>query len=245
VYRYFRDDLGARYLQFIPIVERVPAEDLALAERGWRVDGGRRLLYRQVGDAVTSRSVAPDAWGAFLSAIFDEWVTRDVGEVFVQHFDVTLGNLFGRHSLCVHSPTCGDAIAVEHNGDVYSCDHYVEPDYLLGNVAQDSLADLVASPRQRQFGDAKASALPRQCVECPVRWACHGGCPKDRFATTADGQPGLNYLCEGYYSFFSHVQPAMEQMGRLLESGRTAADIMHTDGEPRRGEQPAAVRGTT
>ncbi len=228
VYRYFRDELGARYLQFIPVVERVPAAQLPVAENGWRTPDGRRLLYRQDGDAVTSRSVRPGQWGSFLSAIFDEWVTRDVGTVFVQHFDVTLGNLFGRHSLCVHSPECGDALAVEHNGDVYSCDHYVEPGYLLGNVADTDLQTMLASPAQREFGRAKRTALPRQCRECPVRWACHGGCPKDRFTSTADGEPGLNYLCEGYRSFFGHVQPAMTAMGRLLQQGRPAADIMAT-----------------
>ncbi len=226
VYRYFRDELGARYLQFIPIVERVPAEQLPLAEQGWRVEGNRRLLYRQTGDAVTSRSVDPAAWGRFLIAVFDEWVARDVGEVFVQHFDATLGNLFGRPSLCVHAPTCGRQLAVEHNGDVFSCDHYVEPDYKLGNVTETSLAELVASPRQQAFGRDKLTGLPGQCVRCPVRWACHGGCPKDRFDTTTDGEPGLNHLCPGYFAFFSHVRPAMEQMGRLLQSGRPAADIM-------------------
>lgn len=230
VYRHFRGDLGARFVQFIPIVERVPADQLEVAERGWRVDGERsRLLYRQTGDAVTSRSVDPRAYGAFLSAVFDEWLAHDVGTVFVQDFDVTLGNLFGRHSLCVHSPECGTAIAVEHNGDVYACDHYVEPDYLLGNVADTRLADLVTQPRQREFGRSKRTGLPTQCRECPVRWACHGGCPKDRFATTADGEPGLNYLCEGYYGFYRHAQPAIERMGRLLLSGRPAADIMTED----------------
>ena len=159
-------------------------------------------------------------------AVFDEWLARDVGEVFVQHFDVTLGNLFGRYSLCVHSPECGNAIAVEHNGDVYSCDHYVEPDYRLGNVADSTLQDLLALPTQREFGRSKRTSLPTQCQRCPVRWACHGGCPKDRFATTATGEPGLNYLCEGYFAFFSHAQPAMERIGRLLRAGRPAADVM-------------------
>jgi uncharacterized protein len=233
VYRHFRDELGAQFLQFIPIVERVRASDLMLAEQGWRPGdhGARTLLYRQRGDAVTSRSVDPVAYGEFLSAIFDEWVTRDVGTVFVQDFDVTLGNLFGQYSLCVHSPTCGDAIAVEHNGDVYSCDHYVEPDYLLGNVADSSLAELVASPRQRAFGQDKLASLPRQCVQCSVRWACHGGCPKDRFTTTADGEPGLNYLCEGYTSFYGHTTAAIRRIGRLLQQGRPAAEIMATERE--------------
>lgn len=229
VYRYFRDELGATHLQFIPIVERVPDEHLELAEQGWRPDparGTRTLLYQQRGSAVTSRSVAPDAWGEFLATVFDEWVARDVGTVFVQHVDVALGNLFGRYSLCVHSPECGTALAVEHNGDVYSCDHYVEPDYRLGNVADTSLQDLLALPAQREFGRSKRTGLPTQCQQCPVRWACHGGCPKDRFTTTADGEPGLNYLCAGYYRFFSHAQPTLERIGRLLRAGRPASDVM-------------------
>ncbi len=226
VYRHFRDDLGARFLQFIPIVERVAEGDEQVAEAGWRDDSGRYVLYTQRGAGVTSRTVKPAQWGRFLTTIFDEWVRRDVGEVFVQHFDTTLGALFGQYSLCVHAPECGDALAMEHNGDVYSCDHFVEPDYRLGNLVDTPLGELAALPRQREFGRSKRTALPRQCVECPVRWACHGGCPKDRFATTADGEPGLNYLCAGYQSFFTHVTPAMETMGRLLRAGRPASDIL-------------------
>jgi uncharacterized protein len=239
VYRYFRDALGARYIQFIPIVERVPAEHLGLAEQGWRAaaHGRRTLLYQQRGEAVTSRSVTPAAYGEFLVAVFDEWVTRDVGEVFVQDFDVTLGNLFGRYSLCVHSPECGAALAVEHNGDVYSCDHYVEPGYRLGNVAEASIQTMLQSEAQRQFGRSKASALPQQCRSCAVRWACHGGCPKDRFARTSDGEPGLNYLCEGYYRFYDHIQPTIERMGRLLRAGRPASDVMLLGG----GERPSSM----
>jgi len=226
VYRHFRDDLGARFLQFIPIVERVEAGHEDEAERGFRDDQGEHVLYRQAGDQVTSRTVAPPAWGEFLSAIFDEWVANDVGEVFVQHFDVTLGALFGQYSLCVHSPECGSAIAMEHNGDVYSCDHFVEPDFLLGNIATHSFSELLTEPKQRAFGRDKRTTLPRQCRECPVRWACNGGCPKDRFATTADNEPGLNYLCAGYYRFFTHVWPAMETMGDLIRNGHPASDIM-------------------
>ncbi|MCB0905489.1 MAG: SPASM domain-containing protein, partial [Actinobacteria bacterium] len=164
------------------------------AESGWRDASGTFVLHRQRGDGITSRTVDPDAYGRFLVAIFDEWLDRDVGRVFVQDVDVALGALFGRYSLCVHAPECGDALAMEHNGDVYSCDHYVEPDYRLGNVASDSFARMLGSAQQREFGTSKRTALPRQCRECPVRWACHGGCPKDRFTTTSDGEPGLNYL---------------------------------------------------
>ncbi|WP_228372795.1 anaerobic sulfatase maturase [Demequina subtropica] len=216
VYRYFRDELGARHLQFIPIVERVSASLLDVAEAGWKDDAGERILYRQEGSSVTSRSVDPAAWGEFLVAVFDEWLARDVGTVFVQHFDVMLGNALGQYSLCVHAPECGSALAVEHNGDVYSCDHYVEPGYLLGNVAADSLQALVASPAQRAFGAAKRTSLPRQCVECPVQWACHGGCPKDRFGVSVDGEAGLNHLCAGYLRFFSHAEPAVRRMAEVV-----------------------------
>ncbi len=184
------------------------------------------MLYQQQGDGVTSRTVRPDQWGRFMTTIFDEWLTRDVGEVFIQHIDVTLGALFGQYSLCVHAPECGTALAMEHNGDVYSCDHYVEPDYKLGNIHHQRFPDMLDSPEQRRFGRDKRTALPRQCLECPVRWACNGGCPKDRLATTSDGEPGLNYLCQGYYRMFSHMQPAIETMGRLLQAGRPASDIM-------------------
>jgi len=237
LYRWFRDKLGARYLQFIPIVERVPQEGLAVAENGWRDAEGRRMLYRQHGGAVTSRSVDPLAWGDFLCAVFDEWIDRDVGEVFVQHVDVALGNLFGRPSLCVHSPECGTALALEHNGDVYSCDHYVEPGYRLGNITEDTLTDLLASPAQRGFGRTKRDALPQQCRICPVRWACHGGCPKDRFDLTADGEPGLNHLCAGYHRFFTHVEPDLRRIADLLRSGRPAADIMPARSTGRTGKE--------
>ncbi len=225
VYRHFRDDLGARFLQFIPVVERVAAPLLDEAEAGWVDAEGRRMLYTQSGDTMTSRSVPAQQWGAFMCGVFDEWLAHDVGEVFVQHVDVALAALFGRYSLCVHAPRCGSALTVEHQGDVYSCDHYVEPGYKLGNVLTDAISDMATSPFQQSFGRAKAD-LPRQCRECDVRWACHGGCPKDRFATTPDGEPGLNVLCEGYRRFFRHATPALMEMGRLVSAGRPAADIM-------------------
>jgi uncharacterized protein len=226
VYRHFRDDLGARFLQFIPIIERVADGEDEIAEAGWRDASGDHVLYRQNGAGVTTRSVRPAQWGTFMNAIFDEWVSRDVGEVFVQHFDAALGAMFGQYSLCVHAPECGGALAIEHTGDVYSCDHYVEPGYLLGNVHRDRLVDLVTSPRQRAFGRSKRVDLPRQCVDCRVRWACHGGCPKDRFDLTHDGEPGLNHLCEGYRMFYGHAEPQLQVMARLIQRGRPAADVM-------------------
>lgn len=227
VYRWLRDELGAIFLQFIPIVERVQARDLAAAEEGWIGPDGARLLYRQVGDAVTSRSVTAAQWGRFLSEVFDEWRAHDVGQVYVQHVDTMLAARFGQYSLCVHAPECGTALAVEHNGDIYSCDHYVEPGYGLGNVLQDRLADVLVSDVQREFGRSKRTALTSQCQRCPVRWACHGGCPKDRFATSVDGETGHNYLCEGYLAFFSHATSTVETMARLLQAGRAPAEVMH------------------
>lgn len=227
VYRFFRDELGAEYLQFIPIIERVEADQLAQAEAGWNADAkGTRLLYLQRGDAVTSRSVRPEQYGAFLSAIFDEWVRNDIGTMYVQMFDVMLGAKFGQYSLCVHAPECGSAGALEHNGDVYSCDHFVEPNYLLGNLMSTPLPDLMSGERQQSFGRAKRDALPNQCVECPVRWACHGGCPKDRFIATADGEAGLNYLCSGFQQFFTHATPEVDRMAELLRMGGAPSSIM-------------------
>ncbi len=228
VYRYFRDDLGAEFVQFIPIVERATPLTLDIAEKGWSdKPGRRRILYTQTGTVTTSRSVTGRQYGEFLTAIFDEWVKRDVGRVFVQMFDVTLGAHVGQYSLCIHSPTCGDALALEFNGDLYSCDHFVEPDHLLGNVHETPLRTLVDDERQRAFGKHKQSSLPRQCRECDVLFACHGGCPKDRFTTTADGEFGLNHLCEGYLHFFRHTAPAMTTMADLVRSGRYADEIMN------------------
>jgi uncharacterized protein len=227
VYRFFRDDLKAEFIQFIPIVERVTAATLPLANSGWGQRGGApRPLYTQEGDRVTDRSVQAAQYGRFLCAIFDEWVRRDVGKVYVQMFDVTLGAHVGQHSLCVFAPTCGNALALEHNGDLYSCDHFVEPKYRLGNLKETSMADLVASPQQRKFGLDKLDTLPRYCRECEVRFACNGGCPKDRFITTPDGEPGLNYLCAGYKMFFTHVGRPMRLMAEFLRRGRYADEVM-------------------
>jgi len=227
VYRFFRDELGAEFIQFIPIVERVEAAMIPLANIGWSErPGGERPLYKQQGTLVTERSVGAAAYGRFLIAIFEEWVRRDVGRVFVQIFDVTLGSFLGQHSLCIFSPTCGNALALEHNGDLYSCDHYVEPDYLLGNIQETHMIELVSSEGQRQFGWDKLDTLPRYCRECEVRFACHGGCPRNRFINTPDGEPGLNYLCAGYKQFFNHVRRPMTMMADLLRQGRYADEVM-------------------
>ena len=226
VYRHFRDDLGVRYIQFIPIVERVTPETAATAEAGWGERASERPLYVQRGSGTTSRSVTPAKWGEFLIAVFDEWVRNDVGEVFVPMFDTALAAWLGMpSSMCIFAERCGGAIALEHNGDVYSCDHYVEPDHLLGNVTTSTLVELVASPKQRAFGAAKAD-LPRQCRDCEVRFACHGECPRNRFATTRDGEDGLNHLCEGYYAFFTHIAEPMRRMADLLRAGRAPSEVM-------------------
>ena len=202
--------MGVRFMQFIPIVERVTETLLPLANLGWGTErGDDRPLYLQTGHHITDRSVEPEAFGRFLTSIFDEWIHNDVGEVYVQHFDVALANWHGEPpGLCVFSETCGLAVALEHNGDLYSCDHYVEPDYLLGNINEHPMIELVASDKQVEFGLAKRDSLPEFCRNCEVRFACHGGCPKNRFTDTPDGEPGLNYLSAGYKIFFNQHRPA-------------------------------------
>jgi uncharacterized protein len=228
VYRFFRDEMKTQFIQFIPIVERTTAELLPLANNGWRpADSRERPLYTQTGSLVTDRSVNAEKYGQFLIAIFDEWVRRDVGKVFVQMFDVALGAWLGQPgALCVFAPTCGRALALEHNGDLFSCDHFVEPDYFLGNIQSENLLELVSSDKQRQFGEAKLTTLPGYCRECEVRFACHGGCPKNRFIHTPDGEAGLNYLCAGYKAFFNHVDRPMKMMAMLINLQRPPADIV-------------------
>jgi uncharacterized protein len=227
VYRFFRDDMGVRFIQFIPIVERVTETLLPLANLGWGTGTGEdRPLYLQAGHHVTDRTVEPEDFGRFLTTIFDEWVHNDVGEVFVQHFDVALANWHGEPAgVCVFSETCGLAVALEHNGDLYSCDHYVEPDYLLGNINETPMVELVGSPQQIEFGLAKRDSLPQFCRTCEVRFACHGGCPKNRFTKTPDGEAGLNYLCAGYKIFFNHVDRPMRMMSDLLRQNRAPAEM--------------------
>ena len=208
-YRFFRDDLKAEFIQFIPIVERQN-------ETGF-----------QEGDQVTERSVRAQQWGDFLSAIFDEWVKRDVGRIFVPTFESALANWYGVPAgICVFNETCGLALAIEHNGDLYACDHYVEPDYLLGNSQQLAMVNLVHSDQQREFGQAKKDTLPQYCKECEVQFACHGECPKNRFTKTPDGEQGLNYLCEGYKAFFKHIDEPMIFMANELKMQRSPARVM-------------------
>lgn len=209
IYRFIRDEVGARFMQFIPIVER--DNDTGFQE----------------GDRVTARSVTARQYGDFLITIFDEWVRRDVGRIFVQLFDVALAAWMGdKAGLCIFEETCGSALALEHNGDVYSCDHYVEPDYKLGNIVDIPLSEIVVSDKQQQFGLAKRDTLPAYCRACEVRFVCNGGCPKNRFIRTPDGEPGLNYLCAGYMAFFTHIGEAMQFMANELARRRPPANVM-------------------
>lgn len=225
VYRFLKS-IGSMVHQYIPLVERLPGE----SAKSQRLDLAEPPTAGAADEPplpVTEWSVEPLAYGQFLSAIFDEWVRNDVGSTYVQLFDVMLGIWSGLpSSLCVFSEKCGVALAVEHNGDLYSCDHYVYPRYKLGNVMNDRLGDMVASPQQRQFGADKVDTLPQYCRQCQVRFACNGECPKHRFMTTPDGEAGLNYLCAGYKHFFSHIDPYMRIMTDLLRNQRPPAAIM-------------------
>jgi uncharacterized protein len=227
VYRFFRDELGAKWVQFIPIVERATEQTIAIANKGWSEQPGKkRLLYTQTGNLVTERTVGAEQYGRFMVDVFEEWLRHDVGEVYVQLIDVTLEAYFGRHRLCIHAPTCGYGPALEHNGDLYSCDHFVEPRYKLGNIHRTHMLTLVASPQQRKFGQDKRDTLTAQCRGCAVLPLCNGGCPKDRFARARDGEPGQNYLCQGLELFFTHTRPAMQKMAQLLQQQRAPAEIM-------------------
>jgi uncharacterized protein len=223
----FLKSIGSKYLQFIPLVERLPTQLVKI--RGFDLmEPPDPHSAENEKSPVTPWSVEARAFGNFLCAIFDHWVKRDVGEVFVQLFDVALGNWMGLgSSLCVFAETCGRALAIEHNGDLYSCDHYVYPKYKLGNILNQSLGAMVDSPQQRQFGIDKSASLPKYCRDCEVRFACNGECPKHRFIHTPDGESGLNYLCAGYKQFFNHIDPYMKLMTQLLNSRRPASDIMH------------------
>jgi uncharacterized protein len=231
VYRFLRDELGTPYVQLIPVVEVVAPP--SVSPDGTPSPG-----------SVTERSVRPEAYGEFLIAVFDEWISQDVGRMFVQTFDgVLAAYVRGYSSLCVFQPTCGDGVALEHTGDVYSCDHFVDPDYLLGNILERPLRDLVASEQQREFGADKWDALPDQCHRCRFLFACNGECPKNRLLVSADGQPGLNWLCAGLTAFFEHVDHPMRLMADLLRKGRHADEVMDILRQEERAAREAAFRG--
>ncbi len=226
VYRFLKE-AGSRFLQFIPLVERMPAEVGTAAEASHLLAGPPDLDDDSVAPSVTDWSVEPEQFGIFLCAIYDEWVRNDVARVFVQVFDTALGIWAGAGaSLCVFAETCGRGMAIEHNGDLYACDHYVYPEYRLGNVMEREVKDMVLSQGQTDFGNAKRDALPGYCRECEVLFACRGECPKHRFVRTPDGEPGLNYLCPSYKRFFRHIDRDMRLMTQLLEARRAPAEIM-------------------
>lgn len=215
---HFLKDNGCQYLQFTPIVERLTKHQ-----------DGRTLasLADNHEFPLADFSVTPEQWGNFLCAIFDEWVHNDVGKMFVELFDCTLANWMGvLPGICAYSKNCGHAGVMEHNGDVYSCDHFVFPEYKLGNIRDHTLIEMLYGDKQHAFSRLKHTSLPRQCKECDMEFACHGECPKNRFEKDKYGEPGLNYLCKGYYQYYSHVAPYMDFMKRELQAQRPPANIM-------------------
>lgn len=215
VYKFFTDEIDARYIQFIPIVEL----ENKSSEKEFKV---------------SDESVLPEQYGKFLSAIFDEWVKNDVGKIFIQIFDAALASWVNYPpSVCLFAPTCGTSLIIEHNGDIYSCDHFVDPEHLLGNIMENSLEELVSSSEQLQFGQEKTDKLPQKCIQCSVNFACHGACPKHRFCDDPLGETGLNYLCSSYKEFFEHIKWPMMIMASLFNQGRAPADVMSIlAGEP-------------
>jgi uncharacterized protein len=213
VYRFLRDEARTTWIQFIPVVERIDDEGHTIYQKGTRI---------------SERSVRPEQFGRFLIQIFDHWVRHDVGRMYIQTFEAAVRNWLGTPSsgMCVFEPTCGLGPALEHNGDLYACDHFVEPDYLLGNVMDTPMIEMVTSERQRRFGRDKRDSLPRYCRECDVRFACHGECPKNRFLTTPDGEPGLNHLCVGWKAFFHRIDEPLQMVAMLMRMGKSASEIM-------------------
>ena len=215
-YRFFKS-IGCRYIQFTPIVERFATHE----------DGRHLATPDQKDSRLAQFSITPEDWGNFLCTIFDEWVRNDVGQYFIQIFDATLANWVGVDpGLCTMARSCGHAGVMEFNGDVYSCDHFVFPEYKLGNIRQNTLLEMMYSERQLEFGRMKQGSLPGQCRKCDYLFACNGGCPKDRFAQTVDGEPNLNYLCKGYHQYFKHVAPYMDYMKNELMSQHPPANVM-------------------
>ena len=221
VYRFLKN-VGSRFHQYIPLVERLP--DARSTRLGLNLATPPRPDQES---PVTEWSVEPEMYGRFLIKIFEEWVRRDVGEVFVQMFDNTLASWYGEEAqLCVFRETCGNALIIEHEGSIYSCDHFMYPEYRLGDIREKSLKEMVGSERQVKFGLQKRDGLTEQCRQCNLLFACRGGCPKHRFMKTPSGEYGLNYLCPAYKAFFDHVAPYMETMTRLLENRKPPAMIM-------------------
>lgn len=219
----FLCDAGVEFIQFIPVVERLA--DTASEQVGLRLHAPGEMK-----GSLTPWSVRPVDYGDFLIAVFDRWRQRDVGRIFVMNIEWAFASFVGAPGVvCHHQPTCGRSLAIEHNGDVFACDHYVYPQYRLGNLHADTFASMVDSPGQERFGKDKYSTLPTQCRECAVLKACWGGCPKHRFMLTEAGEPGLNYLCAGFQRYFRHLPPYLKAMAELLANGRPASDIMRAN----------------
>lgn len=215
-YHFFKE-MGAKYIQFAPVVERMAAHS----------DGRHLATLVDQECPVADFSVSPAQWGDFLCAIFDEWVRHDVGQTYVEIFDCTLANWVGeRPGICVYAKECGHAGVMEFNGDVYSCDHFVFPEYKLGNIRDKTLVEMLYGEQQRQFSCIKHATLPKQCKECEWEFACHGECPKNRFVNDRYGNPGLNYLCSGYRHFYEHVAPYMDFMKKEFMNQRPPANVM-------------------
>ncbi len=215
----FLKSIGSRFMQFLPVLEHIMPHSV----------NGRPVIARPgtEGSVMAPWSVSASGYGKFMTDIFDEWVVSDVGEYFVQAFDMTLAQWAGvKPGLCIYSETCGDALVVEHNGDVFSCDHFVYPEFRLGNIMTDNLVDLYTSPEQFSFGVNKRNTLPRYCMRCKYYFACRGECPKHRFLTAETGEYGLNALCEGFKHYFRHVEPYMEYMTKLLSQKKAPAEVM-------------------
>ena len=247
VYRFFRDELGAQWVQFIPIVERATEQTLQIANQGWSAQaGGKRLLYTQTGNLVTERTVGARAIWALSHRCLRGMGTARRGRVYVQLFDVTLEAFFGRHLLCIHAPTCGFGPALEYNGDLYSCDHFVEPRFRLGNIHQTHMLKLVASPAAARIRRREARYLDRPMQELQGEELVQRRCPKDRFALSRDGEPGHNYLCAGLERFFMHTGPTFKAMAQLIQQGRPPAEMMasYAAEDQRRGPYHACTCGS-
>jgi len=224
VYEFLRQN-GLTHIQFNPVVERVASSQERVVGLTFAQPG--KASPSTQGTQVSPHSVAPGAYGEFLIAIFDEWIRKDVGTMYVMNFEWALASFMRLPStICLFAENCGKALILEHNGDVYSCDHFMYPDYRLGNIGETGLSQLANSPEQQAFGQAKSADLPDYCRRCEVRFACHGECPKNRFMTTPDGQPGLNYLCPSYKRYFTHIAKYMNAMARLISHGQPASLIM-------------------
>jgi len=222
IYRFFRD-AGIEFIQFAPVVERLANA----GDSGLRLAGPASLDRQEDNTQVTAWSVTPEDYGDFLIAVYEEWVRHDVGKIFVMNFEWALNAWIGNPSpVCIHAKQCGRSLVIEHNGDVYACDHFVYPQYKLGNIMTAGLAAMVEKSLQSGFGTSKETSLPRECRECAVLAACQGGCPKHRFAITSDGEPGLQYLCVGYQHFFLHIRKYLRAMTQLLENGLPASYVM-------------------